>query len=495
MQSTHEKETTMHHHNTPPQPAAGHDQVPKRLLPLLLVAQLMVILDITAVNIAMPSLARDLKISGATISWTITAYSLVFGSLLLLGGRAADLLGRRRMFLTGLSIFTASSLASAMAGSAAALFAARAGQGLGAAMLSPAALSIITSTFHGPARAKALAAWGAVGGAGAALGVLLGGVLTQLVDWRLIFFVNLPVAAALAFGARKVVPPDTEKPRWRGLDARGAALATGSLGAIVYAITQADKAGWISAQTLGIGGVGIAGLAAFAVCELRTAQPLLRIEQLRDRAVGGGLLLCLVNAGLMFGLFLLCSLYLQLALGHGPLSTGLAFIPLALAAGSGAHVAGHLLNRQGLRWAAGPALALAAGGLLLLSQVPAHGSYLRDMLPGMLMAGFGLGLSGTAMVVGVLTGARHDEAGMISGASATTHELGGTLGIAIYASIATAASGGIFVGPAAAAGIAHAFQIGGYVAIATSVAAFALLPAAKTFLPKLRLNPQAAAAH
>jgi EmrB/QacA subfamily drug resistance transporter len=484
MQSTREKETSMHQHQTP-----------RHLLPLLLVAQLMVILDITAVNIAMPSLARDLHISGATISWTITAYSLVFGSLLLLGGRAADLLGRRRMFLTGLGIFTASSFASAMAGSAAELFAARAGQGLGAATLSPAALSIITSTFHGPARAKALAAWGAVGGAGAALGVLIGGVLTQVADWRLIFFVNLPVAAALAFGIRKVVPADAEKPRWRGLDVPGAALATGSLAAVVYAITQADSAGWISTRTLGIGGIGIAGLVAFAFSERRTRQPLLRIEQLRDRAVGGGLLLCLVNAGLMFGLFLLCSLYLQLALGHGPLSTGLAFIPLALAAGSGAHAAGHLLNRHGLRWASGPALALAAGGLLLLSHVPAHGSYLRDMLPGMLMAGFGLGLSGTAMAVGVLTGVRHNEAGMLSGASATTHELGGTLGIAIYASIATAASGGIFVGPAAAAGIAHAFLIAAHVALGAGLAAVVLLPAAKTFLPKLRLNPQAVAAH
>src|SRR5438874_5227237 len=200
------------------------------LLPVLLVAQLMVILDITAVNIALPHIATDLKLSGSSISWTITSYSVIFGSLLLLGGRSADLLGRRRMFLTGLGVFTASSFASAMAGSAAALFAARAGQGVGAAMLSPAALSIITSSFHGPARAKALAAWGAVGGAGAALGVLLGGLLTELVDWRLIFFVNLPVAAALAFGARRIVPADPEKPRWRGLDVRGAALATGSLG-------------------------------------------------------------------------------------------------------------------------------------------------------------------------------------------------------------------------------------------------------------------------
>ncbi len=480
----------MHRHKHTTTTADNQESQPRNwLLPILLVAQLMVILDITAVNIAMPSIAKQLHISGATISWTITSYSLIFGSLLLLGGRAADLLGRRRMFLTGLAVFTTSSLASALATSAASLFSARAGQGLGAAMLSPAALSIITSSFHGPTRAKALAAWGAVGGAGAALGVLLGGVLTQLVDWRLIFFVNLPVAAVLAFAARKFVPADTEKPRWRGLDARGAVLATGSMAAIVYAITQAENAGWISAQTLALGGVGIAGLAAFAVCERRNAQPLLRIDRLRDRAVGGGLLLCLVNAGLMFGLFLLCSLYLQLALGHGPLPTGLAFIPLALAAGSGAHVAGQLLNRYGLRWSAGPALALAAGGLLLLSHIPAHGSYLRDMLPGMLMAGFGLGLSGTAMAVGVLTGVRHEEAGMLSGASATTHEIGGTLGIAIYASIATAASGGIFVGPAAAAGIAHAFLIAAYVALIASVATLVVLPAAKTFLPKLRLAP------
>src|SRR3954469_19626426 len=250
--------------------ATASSPTKRALLGVLLIAQLMVIIDISAVNVALPDLARDLGISGADIGWTITAYSLVFGSLLLLGGRAADLLGRRRVFLTGLGLFTATSLASAMAGSAAALFAARAGQGLGAAMLSPAALSIITSSFHGTARAKALAAWGAVGGAGAALGVLVGGVLTELVDWRLIFFVNLPVAAALAFAARKVVPADAEPPRWRGLDLRGAALATGSLAAIVYAITQAAQAGWSSGQTLGIGGAGVLGLIAFAICERHT---------------------------------------------------------------------------------------------------------------------------------------------------------------------------------------------------------------------------------
>src|SRR5215207_8407506 len=222
------------------------------LLFLLAVAQLMVILDISAVNVALPDLARDLDIGQASLSWTITSYSLIFGSLLLLGGRAADLLGRRRVFLTGLTVFTVASLVSALADSATALFVARGGQGLGAAMLSPAALSIITSTFHGPERAKALGVWGAVGGAGAAVGVLLGGTLTELVDWRAIFFINLPVGLALAAGAVKVLPNDGRRPHWRGLDVRGALLATGSLGPFVYAMSQAETVGWTSTQTLAL---------------------------------------------------------------------------------------------------------------------------------------------------------------------------------------------------------------------------------------------------
>ena len=347
----------------------------------------MVILDITAVNIALPSLAGDLHLTGSDISWTITSYSLIFGSLLLFGGRAADLLGRRRMFLTGLGIFTASSFASAMAGTAGALFAARAGQGLGAAMLSPAALAIIMSAFQGNQRAKALAAWGAVGGAGAAIGVLVGGVLTEFTDWRMIFYVNLPVAAALAIAALKIIPADTQKPRWKGLDLRGAVLATTSLGAIVFAITQAEGAGWTSAQTHLFGLGGLAGLAAFAALERRTDTPLLRIERLADRAVGGGLFLMLAAAGSIFGLFLLSSLYLQNVLGWGPLSTGLAFIPLALAAGVGAHAAGHIVSKHGVRGPLAGAFLVAAAGMTLLAHVGENGSYLRDVLPGMLVAG------------------------------------------------------------------------------------------------------------
>jgi EmrB/QacA subfamily drug resistance transporter len=485
----HSSPTRLRHGHAPTEGVGGSKLV---LLAVLLVAQLMVILDITAVNIALPSLARDLDISGSSISWTITSYSLIFGSLLLFGGRAADLLGRRRMFLTGLGIFTASSIASAMAGSAGALFAARAGQGLGAAMLSPAALAIIMSAFQGTQRAKALAAWGAVGGAGAAIGVLVGGVLTEF-DWRLIFYVNLPVAAALAIAALKIIPADTRKPRWQGLDMRGAVLATTSLGAIVFAITQGESAGWTSAQTHLIGLGGLAGLLLFALLERRTDTPLLRIERLADRAVGGGLFLMLAAAGSIFGLFLLSSMYLQNVLGMGPLSTGFAFIPLALAAGIGAHAAGHITSKHGVRGPLAAAFLIAAAGMTLLAHVGENGSYVADVLPGMLVAGFGLGIAVVSVSIAVLTGARDDESGMISGLNSTGHEIGGTVGVAIFSTIA--AGSGAIAGTQAASGIAHAFIAAGVLASVASLVALAVLPRARHFVPKMQLNPTAMPIH
>src|SRR4051794_10540795 len=483
-----------HHHTTRTVRPDNSKHTGGWLLAILLVAQLMVILDITAVNIAMPNIASDLGISGSNISWTITSYSLIFGSLLLLGGRAADLIGRRRMFVTGLGVFTVASLMSATAGSGAALFAARAGQGLGAAMLSPAALSIITSAFHGQQRAKALAAWGAVGGAGAAIGVLVGGVLTELADWRMIFFVNPPIAIALAIAAVRIVPADAKRPQWKGLDLRGAAMATASLGTIVYAITQADQAGWASAQTLITGSAGLAGLGLFGAFERRAAQPLLKIERLADRAVSGGVILMLLGAGAVFGLFLLGLLYMQFVLGAGPLSTGLAFVPLALAAGTGAHAGGHVINRHGVSGPLAVSFGIASVGLLLLSRVGSHGSYIQDILPGILVAGLGLGIATVALSISILTGARAEETGMISGLASTGHEIGGTLGIAVFTSVAAAVGGGI-TGAGAASGIADAFLIASHVAVVGSIGALIVLPAARIFLPKLRLNPQAMAVH
>src|SRR5215212_283568 len=461
------------------------------LLVLLALAQLMVILDISAVNVALPAMARDLGIAGADIGWAITSYSLIFGSLLLLGGRAADLLGRRRVFLAGLGVFTLASLASALAGGAAALFAARAGQGLGAALLSPAALAIIMAAFpRGTDRARALGAWGAVGGAGAAVGVLLGGTLTELVDWRLIFLVNLPVGLALAAGALQVVPRDAARPMWRGLDLRGALLATLSVGALVFAASQADSAGWASAQTLGLGAAALAGLAAFALLELRTAQPLLAVRRLADRGVGGGSLMMLVVSAVLFGTFLLSSLYMQSVLGAGPLESGLAFLPMAAALGVGVHLGTHVISHAGVRVPLAGALAVAAGGMLLLTGVDADGSYITDLLPGMLIAGIGLGVALVAVSISVMTGATEDEAGMLSGLNTTGHEIGGSLGIAALATVATGPLGAT-AGPGAASalagGIADAFLLAGGLAGVASVLALVILPTASSFLPKLRI--------
>ena len=476
------------HHRPRHAPAAAAS--PWSLLVLLAVAQLMVILDISAVNVALPDMASDLGIARGDIGWAITSYSLMFGSLLLLGGRAADLLGRRRVFLAGLSVFTVASLASALASGATTLFAARAAQGVGAAMLSPAALSIILTTFsEGRERARALGVWGAVGGAGAAIGVLLGGALTELVDWRAIFFINLPVGLVVGAGALRIVPVDAARPRWRGLDLRGAMLATASFGALVYALSQAATAGWTSAQTLGIGGAGLAGLGALAALELRTAQPLLRVQRLADRAVGGGVVMMLAASAVLFGSFLITSLYLQNVLGTGPMETGLAFLPLAVATGAGAHIGSQVVRHAGVRLPLAGAFAVAAAGLLMLAGVDAGGSYVADVLPGVLITGVGLGVALVCVAVSVLTGAREDETGMLSGLNTTGHEIGGSLGIAVLVTIATGAIGGAG-GPAAlASALGDAYLAAAIIAGAAAMLALVVLPSARSFLPRLRLAP------
>jgi EmrB/QacA subfamily drug resistance transporter len=457
------------------------------LLFLLSLAQLMVILDVSAVNVALPDMGKDLGLSSGQLGWTITRYSLVFGSLLLLGGRAADLLGRKRMFLTGLSVFTASSLASALAGSAGVFFAARAGQGLGAAMLSPAALSIITSTFHGQERSKALGVWGAVGGAGAAIGVLLGGVLTELIDWRAIFLINLPISAGVAIAARSAIAADLGRPRWSGLDVRGALLATISVAAIVFALSQASTAGWTPAQTLGIGVAGIAGLVAFAALEARIPTPLLKVSKLRERGVGGGFAMMLTASSVLFGTFVLISMYLQNVLGTGALDTGLAFLPLAVAAGLGSHLGSHLVSHAGPRRAMALAFLLIAIGTLLLSRVDVGGSYVSDVLPGIGIAGVGLGIALVGVALSVLTGAPADETGMLSGLNTTGHEVGGSIGIAVLVSVATSSAAA--TPDALASGIGKAFLVASIIAGIGAVIASLVLPKTDTFLPMLKTSP------
>jgi EmrB/QacA subfamily drug resistance transporter len=453
---------------------------PAVLLTLLSMAQLMVIIDVSAVNIALPNMASDLGLSGGKLGWAVTSYSLVFGSLLLLGGRAADLLGRRRMFLGGLGLFTLASLASGLASGPAWFFAARAGQGLGAAALSPAALSIITTSFHGPERTKALGVWGAIGGAGAAIGVLLGGVLTDVVDWRAIFFINLPIAAGVAIAVRGTLPADAGRPRWSGLDMRGALLATASLASIVYALSQAADAGWTSAQTLGLGLAGLVGLAAFGALESRTRRPLLKVARLRDRGVGGGFAMMMTASSVLFGTFLLTSMYMQNVLGTDPLETGLAFLPIAISAGLGAHLGSHVVGHAGLRRTMAVAFVLVSIGTMLLSRVGSDGSYFADVLPGIVVAGLGLGIALVSVALSVLTGAGSDETGMLSGLNSTGHEVGGSLGIAVMVSVATSS------------GIGDAFLVASIIATVGGIVGPLLLPRSETFLPKLKAAPPVA---
>jgi EmrB/QacA subfamily drug resistance transporter len=442
------------------------------------------------VNVALPDLAGDLHIGHAGLSWTITSYSLVFGSLLLLGGRAADLIGRRRMFLIGLGVFTMASAGSALAGSAAALFAARAGQGIGASLLSPAALSIITTEFTGPARVRALGVWGAVGGAGAAIGVLLGGLLTELIGWRAIFSINLPIGLVVAVAAAHAVPADRRRPSFRELDVRGALLATASVGALVFAFSQAQSAGWTSAQTLGLTAAGLAGLAVFVAAERRRALPLLRVERLADRAIGGGFVMMLAATAVLFGSFLLSSLYLQQVLGASALATGVGFLPFALAIGAGVHVATHLVSRRGVRAPLATGFAVAAAGMFLLGGIGPSGSYVADLLPGMLIAGVGIGVVLVSVAFAVLSGARPEETGMLSGLNSTGHEIGGSLGLAVLTTIAAGPLGhGPASAPAITHGLAHAFTATGFIAAGAGLLALVILPAARSFLPRLELAP------
>jgi MFS family permease len=316
----------------------------------------------------------------------------------------------------------------------------------------------------------------------------MGGVLTNVSDWRAIFYINLPVGVALAVAATKVVPPDSARPRWRGLDLRGASLATLSLAAILYAVSQAANAGWASAQTLTLGFVGLAGLIAFAATEAGMNQPLLRVQRLADRAVGGGFLLMVIASAVLFGMFLLSSIYLQDVYGTSPLETGLAFLPVAVTTGMGAHLGSHLVPRFGVRVPMAAGFALSALGMMLLAGADRDSTYVVSLLPGMLLAGLGLGVVLVGVAFSVLTGVQDEESGMLSGLNTTGHEVGGALGVAALVSIATAAtrSGSGFM---EADGIADAFLAAGILAGVGSLVALTVLPSARTFLAKLRLTP------
>ena len=449
-------------------------------LALLSAVQFMVVLDIAIVNVALPSIKIDLGFSQENLQWVISAYALFFGGFLLLGGRAADLLGRRRLFLAGLVLFTLSSLLAGLAWSEGSLIAARSFQGLGAAVISPAALSILSTTFtEGRERNIALGVWGAVGGFGAAAGVLLGGVLTEALSWSWIFYVNVPVGVAAFILAPRLLN-ESRDTSVKSFDALGAVLVTGGLVALVYAITQSSTYGWGSGRTIGVIAAAVALLAAFGWWERRHAEPLMRFGILRTKTVAGANVGGLILGTATFSLFLMLTLYMQQVLGYSPMRTGVAYLAVAGSAILWSGVAAQLVNRVGVKPVLVTGMAALTAGLVYFTQVSVHGTYLSDLLPGFLLVGVGLGFSFVPISIAALAGVRPAEAGLASGLFNTTQQIGGALGIAVLSTIATSrTSHALADGTAPPSALVHgftsAFVVGAGIAAAGIVAALTLI--------------------
>jgi EmrB/QacA subfamily drug resistance transporter len=449
-------------------------------LGLLSAVQFMVVLDIAVVNVALPSIQVDLGFSQEDLQRVISAYALVFGGLLLLGGRAADLLGRRRIFLAGVVVFTAASLLAGLAWSEPSLIAARALQGLGAAVISPAALSMLSTTFaEGRERNIALGVWGAVGGFGAAAGVLLGGVLTEALSWEWIFFVNIPVGVA-AFLLAPALLVESRDAQVQRFDATGAALVTTGLASLVYAITQAGQEGWLAAQTLGFVAVALVLLAGFVGWELRQAEPLMRFGILRTRTVSGANVAGFILGTALFSMFLMLTLYMQQVLHYSPMRTGVAYLAVAGTAIIWSTVAAQLVTRIGVKPVLVVGMLSLTAGLTYFTQVSVGGSYVGDLLPGFLLSGLGIGFSFVPISIAALAGVRSSEAGLAYGLFNTSQQIGGALGIAALSTIATsrtgsAAAAGNALPDALVDGFSAAFTAGVVIAALGVVTALTLI--------------------
>jgi EmrB/QacA subfamily drug resistance transporter len=448
-------------------------------LAVLSIAQFMIILDVTVVNVALPSIGTDLRLGHAGLSWVVTIYSLAFGGFMLLGGRMADVLGRRRTFVSGLALFTLASLASGLADAGAALIIARAAQGLGAALASPAALAIVVTTFQGSERDRALGVWAALGAAGAAVGSVLGGALASGPGWRWIFFINLPVGVAVLSKIRAVVAADAHRRRADKLDLRGALLATAGVGLLVYGLVVAGDRGWASTHSIAALLAGAALVAIFARAERRHPSPLLRLELLARRRVAAGTVLMFAASGLLVGGFFLTSLLMQGALGATALQTGLVFLPVAIATAVGAHLGAHFIGHAGPRRTGAAAFALAAAGLAWMTRVPDGAHALIGILPGFLLAALGFGAAFVSATTSALGDVDEAEAGIAGGVVNTSHELGAAIGVAFVSAIAGSAIGtGV-----AAGGFGHAYLGSAIVAGVVAVAATRLLPAGRLTPP------------
>ncbi len=452
------------------------------MLAILVIAQFMVVLDVAIVNVALPSIKTDLHFSQVSLQWVITAYTILFGGVLMLGGRLADLLGRRRLFMIGLGLFTSFSLLDGLAWSEASLITFRAAQGLGAALLSPAALSILTTTFsEGRERNVALGIWGAASGSGGAAGVLLGGALTSGLGWSWIFFINVPVGIAVIAASPFLLRESRAELNHRHFDLAGAVSITGGLMLLVYALTRAAQHGWGSASSIGLIAASVALIGAFFAIESRSKAPLLPLRMFRLRTLSGSNVSGLLMGAAIFSQFFLLTLYMQEVLHYSALHTGLAYIALTLTVVVFAGLAQALVTRIGVRRVMPAGLALSAVALVLYAGLPVHGSYFANLFPAFLISGLGLALAFVPMSIGALTGVHPKDAGVASGLINTTQQIGGAIGVAVVTTVAATVTANFVHAHAGAsafgaAALTHGFHVA-FVVLAVIAAAGAVMAA------------------
>jgi EmrB/QacA subfamily drug resistance transporter len=403
-------------------------------------AQFMVILDVSVVNVALPAIRNGLHFSEVDLQWVVNAYTVTFAGFLLLGGRAADMLGRRRVFVSGLTLFALASLAGGVAHSQDMLIAARAVQGLGGAVIAPASLSILTTTFHeGPARNRAVGIWGAMGGAGGAAGVLLGGILTDLLSWRWILFINVPIGLLAAMAAHHYITESRRPDASHDFDLRGALAATIGLSLLVLGIVRTDQTGWGDTSTLIVIIAGLALLAGFVLIEGKFARsPLMPLRIYRSRTLTASNIVVLLVGGSTFGMWFFISLYLQQVLGYSPIRAGLAFLPMTLCIVIGSTFASRIVGRVGAKPLLIVGMTMLTVGLAWLTDISPHGTYVGDMLFPSLLTSLGMGLAFVPATLSAVAGVAPQEAGLASGLVNTARLFGGALGLAILAAIATA---------------------------------------------------------
>jgi EmrB/QacA subfamily drug resistance transporter len=447
---------------------------------VLCVGMLMIVLDVTIVNVALPSIQSDLRFSTASLAWVVNAYLIAFGGLLLLAGRFGDLIGRRRIFLAGIGLFTTASLACGVADSQSALIAARFVQGIGGAMTSAVILGMIVTMFPEPReQAKAIGVYAFVASAGGSVGLLAGGVITQSIDWHWIFFVNIPIGIATAVFATRLLEHDPGIGLGEGADVPGAVLITTALMLGVYTIVDpAAEDGWGAGRTLALGGVSLALLLGFLAREATASKPLVPLRIFRSRNVASANVIQVLSVAGMFGVFFLGALYLRRVLGYDALEIGLAFLPVSLTMGTlSIRYSERLITRFGARNMLAPGLVLIMLALVLLSQAPVRGSYVAHVMPSMLLLGIGAGVCFPALMNVAMSGAGPQDAGLASGLVNTTAQVGGALGLAVLATLSTTRSGHLIAqGHSTAAALTSGYHLAFWIAAALIVAALAVVP-------------------